>query len=161
MEQDLVLQGRGDQLEELVQILLNLGCFVNVLEVTQHIILHLLWKSEGAHRLLNHIQLILECLLPLVDGRHQCCHVTENETSDNGTEDDDDSGEEGLTKADRAAVIALDEQHLIIEDRIILVPLGVVIKLCMKEVDILRRYPQVVLLVPDQHIPDTSQPVDK
>lgn len=85
MIEDFVSQGWRNQREELVEVLLNLWRLVNVLQVTQNVVLHFLWKSEGPHGLLDHVELILEGLLAFIDRCHQCSHVTENETRDNGS----------------------------------------------------------------------------
>ena len=42
MEQDLVSERRRDKSEELVEVLLYLWCLMDILQVAQNIILHLL-----------------------------------------------------------------------------------------------------------------------
>ena len=97
---------------------------------------------------MNHIKLVLKRLLPLVYGSHKRGHVTEDETSDDGTKDDDNGGEESLAETDRAAVITLDEEHLIVEYRVVLVPNCEVEEICVEEVNILSWNP-ILLFVPD------------
>ena len=158
MEQDFVSQRRRDQGKEFVEILLHFRRFMNILKITKHIILDPLRKPEWSHWLLDHIKLVLKRLLPLIDGSHQRRHVTEDETGHDRTQDHNDGCKEGLAETHRTTIIALNKEHLIIEDSVVLVPNGKIEEISVEEVNILGRYP-ILLLVPDQHLPNACQPM--
>ena len=87
-------------------------------------------------------------------------HVTENETRDNGSQNDDNGSKESLAESDGTTIVSLNQKHLIVENSIVLVPNAEVEKVSVEEINILGWDP-FIFSISNQYFPDAGKPVNQ